>query len=500
MLDATLSQQLRQHLTSLRHPIELVATLDDSGQVDRTRRPARRDRGPVRPRDRPSRRHRRPGPVVQHRPRRHAGAASRFAGIPLGHEFTSLVLALLHVGGHPPRVSDEVAEQIRAIPGTHHFETFFSLTCQNCPDVVQALNVISVLNPNITHVAIDGARVQGRGRAAPGAGGAGRVPRRRDVRQRPHDRRTDRRDARRGRRDARRRRHRRTRTRSTCSSSVAARPAQHRRSTPSARACAPASSPTASADRCSTRWASRTSSRCAHTEGPKLAAALEEHVREHDVDVMNLQRATKLVPADEPGGLITVELESGAPLRGAHGRAGDRRPLAAHERAGRDRLPQPGRGVLPALRRPAVRRQAHRGDRRRQLRRRSGDRSRRHRRARHAHRVRHAAARRRRPATQAAQPAQRRRRRRRPHDRGARRRRAGHRARATATAPPTPDHEVDARRHLRPDRAAPEHRLARRAASSCPIVARSSSTIAAGPPCPACSRPATARPCRSSRS
>ncbi len=102
----------------------------------------------------------------------------RFAGIPLGHEFTSLVLALLHVGGHPPRVSDELAEQIRAIPGTHHFETFFSLSCQNCPDVVQALNVISVLNPNITHVAIDGAVFTAEAEDAPGAGRAGGVPRR----------------------------------------------------------------------------------------------------------------------------------------------------------------------------------------------------------------------------------------------------------------------------------------------------------------------------------
>ena len=156
MLDAALTQQLRQHLTSLRHPIELVATLDESaksaelaGLLDEIAAlsdlvTVRRDGTNVRV---PSFDIVRVGTPVR----------VTFAGIPLGHEFTSLVLALLHVGGHPPRVSDEVAEQIRAIEGTHHFETFFSLTCQNCPDVVQALNVISVLNPNISHVAIDGA-------------------------------------------------------------------------------------------------------------------------------------------------------------------------------------------------------------------------------------------------------------------------------------------------------------------------------------------------------
>ena len=84
----------------------------------------------------------------------------RFAGIPLGHEFTSLVLALLQVGGHPPKVSPEVLEQVRQLDGDYLFETYFSLSCQNCPDVVQALNTMSVVNPRIRHVAIDGALFQ----------------------------------------------------------------------------------------------------------------------------------------------------------------------------------------------------------------------------------------------------------------------------------------------------------------------------------------------------
>lgn len=80
-----------------------------------------------------------------------------FAGVPLGHEFTSLVLALLQVSGRPPKVEQSVIDQIKSIKGEYHFETYVSLTCHNCPDVVQALNLMSVLNPNITHTMIDGA-------------------------------------------------------------------------------------------------------------------------------------------------------------------------------------------------------------------------------------------------------------------------------------------------------------------------------------------------------
>ncbi len=84
----------------------------------------------------------------------------RFAGIPMGHEFTSLVLALLHTGGHPMKLEQEKIDQIAAIEGEFHFETYISLSCHNCPDVVQALNMMSVINPNITHVMIDGALYQ----------------------------------------------------------------------------------------------------------------------------------------------------------------------------------------------------------------------------------------------------------------------------------------------------------------------------------------------------
>jgi alkyl hydroperoxide reductase subunit F len=80
-----------------------------------------------------------------------------FAGVPLGHEFTSLVLALLQVSGRAPKIDQSIIDQIKKIDGEYHFETYVSLTCHNCPDVVQALNIMSVLNPNITHTMIDGA-------------------------------------------------------------------------------------------------------------------------------------------------------------------------------------------------------------------------------------------------------------------------------------------------------------------------------------------------------
>jgi NADH-dependent peroxiredoxin subunit F len=87
------------------------------------------------------------------------GEAARvtFAGLPMGHEFTSLILALLQVGGYPPKIDQAVVDQIRALEGDFEFQTYISLSCQNCPDVVQALNLMSVLNPRVKHTMIDGA-------------------------------------------------------------------------------------------------------------------------------------------------------------------------------------------------------------------------------------------------------------------------------------------------------------------------------------------------------
>lgn len=79
-----------------------------------------------------------------------------FAGIPLGHEFTSLVLALLQVSGRPPKVEEKTIKAIKNIKGEYNFESYISLTCHNCPEVVQSLNLMSLLNPNITHTMIEG--------------------------------------------------------------------------------------------------------------------------------------------------------------------------------------------------------------------------------------------------------------------------------------------------------------------------------------------------------
>ena len=79
-----------------------------------------------------------------------------FAGVPMGHEFTSFILAILQVGGYPLKIEKELIDQIKSIKGSYEFETYISLSCHNCPDVVQGLNVMSLLNPGIKHTMIDG--------------------------------------------------------------------------------------------------------------------------------------------------------------------------------------------------------------------------------------------------------------------------------------------------------------------------------------------------------
>ena len=162
MLDVAIKTQLKAYLEKLQNSIELVATLDDGAKSQEVRGllediatlsdkvSVRFDGHDVR---KPSFSVEKPGET----------ARIVFAGVPLGHEFTSLVLALLQTGGYPPKVGAEVIEQIRAIPadtGAFHFETFVSLSCHNCPDVVQALNLFSVLNPGFSHTMIDGALFQ----------------------------------------------------------------------------------------------------------------------------------------------------------------------------------------------------------------------------------------------------------------------------------------------------------------------------------------------------
>jgi len=172
MLDTNLKTQLKAYLEKVTQPFEIVASLDDgeksqellsllqdiAGLSDKITLKTDGDDA------------RKPSFSLN---RIGGNISLRFAGIPMGHEFTSLVLALLQVGGHPSKTAPEVIEQIKALDGDYRFETYFSLSCQNCPDVVQALNLMAVLNPNIQHVAIDGPLFKGKRVAVIGGGNSG---------------------------------------------------------------------------------------------------------------------------------------------------------------------------------------------------------------------------------------------------------------------------------------------------------------------------------------
>ena len=155
MLDQALKNQLAAYLQRVTQPFELVASLDASptsremqnlletiaGLSDHiTLRTDGQDA-------------RRPSFSLQ---RLGSESQLRFAGLPLGHEFTSLVLALLWTGGHPPKVEAEQIEQIKALDGDFEFEVYMSLSCHNCPDVVQALSLMTILNPSIKTTVIEG--------------------------------------------------------------------------------------------------------------------------------------------------------------------------------------------------------------------------------------------------------------------------------------------------------------------------------------------------------
>ena len=160
MLDANLKTQLKNYLEKVSQPIEIVASVDETPKSremfellnevaalsNRITLIERRDDEERKP------------SFSLNRPGQNLGI--RFAGIPMGHEFTSLVLALLQVGGHPIKLEDDVVEAIKNLDADYEFETYISLSCQNCPEVVQALNVMSLINPRIRHVMIDGSLYQ----------------------------------------------------------------------------------------------------------------------------------------------------------------------------------------------------------------------------------------------------------------------------------------------------------------------------------------------------
>ncbi|UKK83784.1 alkyl hydroperoxide reductase subunit F [Sphingopyxis sp. BSN-002] len=314
MLDANLKQQLQGLLTNLREPIELVSSLGDDAKSAELATllddiAALSDKVGVTRADDDARR-----PSFLIRRASDADVAVRFAGIPMGHEFTSLVLALLQVGGHPPKVAPEVLEQVAALDGDFHFETYFSLSCQNCPDIVQALNLMSVVNPRITHTAIDGglfqAEVEDRKiMAVPtiflnGENfGQGRMELEQIL--------------------------------AKLDSGAEAKAAEKIAAKDAFDVLVVGGGPAGAA---AAIYAARKGIRTGiaaerfggqvldtmaienfisvqHTEGPKLVAQLEQHVKDYDVDIMNLQRAEKLIPAKVEGGLHEVKLASGASLK-----------------------------------------------------------------------------------------------------------------------------------------------------------------------------------------
>lgn len=155
MLNEQLLSQLKTYLANLTQPIELSLAVDSSAKSLELTQLAQQISALsslINVTENSATDARIPSMLVKGQ----SGSEMTFAGIPLGHEFTSLVLALLHSGGHPIKISDDEREQIASLEGKLHFETYISLSCQNCPDVVQAFNMMAAINPNITHTMIDG--------------------------------------------------------------------------------------------------------------------------------------------------------------------------------------------------------------------------------------------------------------------------------------------------------------------------------------------------------
>ncbi len=312
MLDTNLKAQLKAYLEKVTQPFEIVASLDDgeksrellsllqdiAGLSDKITLKTDGDDA------------RKPSFSLN---RIGGNISLRFAGIPMGHEFTSLVLALLQVGGHPSKTAPEVIEQIKALDGDYRFETYFSLSCQNCPDVVQALNLMAVLNPNIQHVAIDGALFQDEVEArqimsVPSIYLNGELFTQGRMSEEEILAKLD--------------------------TGSSARDAEKLKAKDTFDVLVVGGGPAGAA---AAIYAARKGIRTGvaaerfggqvldtmaienfisvkETEGPKLARALEEHVREYEVDIMNLQRASQLIPAGDDG-LHRVQFENGGELK-----------------------------------------------------------------------------------------------------------------------------------------------------------------------------------------
>jgi NADH-dependent peroxiredoxin subunit F len=321
-LDDTIKTQLQSYLQMLREPIELVASVDDTPAakemqdllVEITSMSEKITLNFDDHERKPSFAVKRAGTHVD----ANKSSGVRFAGIPMGHEFTSLVLALLHTGNHPMKLEAEKIVQIAEIEGQFHFETYISLSCHNCPDVVQAMNMMAVINPNITHTMIDGALYQKEVEersimSVPtiylnGAEfGAGRMELDEIL--------------------------------AKIDKGAAARDAKKLEAKDPYDVLVIGGGPAGAS---AAIYAARKGIRTAivaerfggqvmdtlgienfisvkETEGPKLVAALEEHVKLYDVEIMNLQRAVALTEPGKHGNknndLIEVKLENGATLK-----------------------------------------------------------------------------------------------------------------------------------------------------------------------------------------
>ena len=318
MLDANLKTQLGAYLERVKLPFEITASLDDSAAAQEMHGLLQDvvslcDKITLRTDGTDARKPSFTLARIGEAPR------IRFAAIPLGHEFTSLVLALLQVGGHPPKIEAELIEQIKNLDGAGfgnelRFETYVSLSCHNCPDVVQALNLMAVLNPRINHVTIDGGLFQQEVEARQILAvpmvflngehfGQGRMEVDEIV--------------------------------AKLDTGAAARDAVKLNAKDAYDVLIVGGGPAGAA---AAVYAARKGIRTGmlaermggqtmdtmsienfisvlETDGPKFAAALEQHAKQYDVEILNLQRAEKLIPATEAGGLIGVQLANGATLK-----------------------------------------------------------------------------------------------------------------------------------------------------------------------------------------
>ncbi len=311
MLDTNLQQQLKAYLENLKTPVELVKFVDDSaksGELSQLVDQIGTLSDKVTVVEGNDSRERVPSMLVRSTA---TGSEMRFAGLPMGHEFTSLVLALLHSGGHPLKLDAETIDQIKNLEGEFVFETYVSLSCHNCPDVVQALNMMAAINTNIKNVMIDGALFQQevddrQVMAVPSVYlngelfGNGRMELA-EILQKV-DKNADKRAA----------------------------AALNEKDPFDFLVVGGGPSGSAAAI-----YAARKGIRTGviaekfggqlldtvgienfisvtSTTGPKLVQNLEAHVGEYDVDVMANNRAAKIIEASEPGGYISVELENGA--------------------------------------------------------------------------------------------------------------------------------------------------------------------------------------------